>query len=78
MQAKRFCTAVTWPNIKAALIRAFWAFVFPAIGYGVNLAVNALEGQDLTSMPVSQAIMVGAISAALYGLKKKFWPDTEW
>jgi hypothetical protein len=65
-------------RIKAALIRGFWSFVFPAIGYGVTLAINAVEGVDLTSMSVGNAVIIGGVSAGLYALKKLYWPDTEW
>ena len=67
-----------WPRVKAALIRAFWAFVFPAIGYAVTLVLNALQGVDVTQMSWGNAAIIAAVSAALYGLKKQLWPDTEW
>lgn len=70
--------SLSWETTKAALIRAFWTFIFPSVGYGVNLAINYIEGVDLTYMPVGRAVLVAAIAAALYGVKKKYWPDTEW
>ncbi len=71
-------TTWTWSNLKAALIRFFWTIVFPAIGFGVNLAYNAISGQDIAHMDAWNAAIVLGVGGVLYALKKKFWPDTTW
>lgn len=60
-------------RLIAAIIRAFWAFVFPMIGVAVaNLSDPAL----LEEVGFTNAFLIAALSSLFYGLKKFFWPDT--
>lgn len=62
-----------WPRVKAALIRFFWAIVFPTIGLAV---VYFTSEQTLANFGITDAATVSLISGLGYGLKKLFWPDT--
>jgi hypothetical protein len=64
---------MNWQKLEGALIRAFWTFVFPAIGGGV---AYLLEPGVLQSVGVENAVLAYGIGAILYGLKKFLWPDT--
>jgi len=61
-----------WSRLQAALIRFFWATVFPAIGW---FAVGA----NLESVGIPQAVAVviaALVSGVLYAVKKYVFPDT--
>lgn len=62
-----------WARLKAALIRAFWSFVFPMIGVLVTWLAN---DQNLQDVGVTDAVLASVIAALLYGVKKLIWPDT--
>lgn len=64
---------MNWDRLKAALIRAFWTFVFPMIG---ALVVWLANGENLQEIGVKDAAWASLIAAVLYGLKKAIWPDT--
>jgi hypothetical protein len=64
---------VDWARIKAALIRAFWTFVFPMIGVLVLWLTDVV---NLQSIGVTDAVLASLIAAVLYGVKKLVWPDT--
>lgn len=64
---------MNWDRLKAALIRAFWTFVFPMIGAVVVWLAN---DQNLQDIGVENAVYASLIAAVLYGLKKVIWPDT--
>ena len=60
-------------RLLAALIRAFWAFVMPALG---ALVTWLLEPGALEQIGVTNAALALGIGAVLYGVKKLVWPDT--
>jgi hypothetical protein len=60
-------------RLTAAIIRAFWAVVFPLIG---GLVAYLLEPGALESVGVTNAALALGLGAVLYGLKKYIWPDT--
>ena len=62
-----------WSRVQAAIIRAFWTFVFPMLG---SLVVWLTNEQNLEAVGVDDAALASIIAAALYGLKKLLWPDT--
>lgn len=62
-----------WIRVRAALIRAFWTVVFPLIG---SLVVYLMEPGVLEEVGVTNGGLALGIGAALYGLKKLFWPDS--
>ena len=62
-----------WLRFRAAIIRAFWAFVMPAIGV---IVTYLLEPGRLEEFGVNQGAIALGIGALLYGLKKLLWPDT--
>ena len=64
---------MNWPRFKAALIRAFWAFVFPMIGV---LVLWATDIANLQAVGIDNAVYASLIAAFLYGFKKLLWPDT--
>jgi len=64
---------VDWQRFKAALIRAWWAFVFPMVG---ALVLYFADPAVLEEAGLSSALLVAVVSSLLYGLKKLFWPDT--
>lgn len=62
-----------WQKLQAALIRFFWATVFPSLTW---LTV----GGNLESVGVSSeaaAVIAAAIGGIIYGVKKYIWPDTK-
>lgn len=63
----------SWPRLKAALIRAFYAFVFPMLG---ALVMWATQTSNLESVGFT-VIGAALLSAFFYGLKKWLWPDSE-
>jgi hypothetical protein len=67
-----------WQRFEAALIRAFWSVVFPAIGVGVDRLYNWATEENLQSIGVENFAIATAISAVLYGMKRYFWPGTKW
>lgn len=60
-------------RLEAAAIRAFWAFVFPALG---GVVAYLLEPGVLQAIGVENAVLAYVVGALLYGLKKFLWPDT--
>lgn len=62
-----------WSRLQAAIIRAFWSFVFPMIG---ALVAWLQSGQNLESIGVTNVLLASVVSAILYGVKKAIWPDT--
>lgn len=64
---------MNWDRLKAALIRAFWSFVFPMIGV---LVVWLTNSENLQAIGVEDAVIASLIAAVLYGIKKLVWPDT--
>lgn len=66
-------SVVDWQRMKAALIRAFWAFVFPMVGV---LVLYFADPEVLKEAGIDNALYVSVISGVLYGLKKLVWPDT--
>lgn len=60
-------------RVRAALIRAFWAAVMPALG---ALVVYLLEPGALEEVGVTNGGLALAIGAVLYGVKKLVFPDT--
>jgi len=64
---------MNWDRLKAALIRAFWTFVFPMIGV---LVLWLTDVTNLNAIGVEDAIVASLIAAVLYGIKKMVWPDT--
>jgi len=62
-----------WLILRAALIRAAWTFIFPAIGLGITWL---LEPGRLAEFGVTDGTLALAIGAVLYGAKKALWPDT--
>ena len=62
-----------WKRVRAALIRAFWTFVFPMLGVLVTWLAN---DQNLQEIGVTDAVMASLIAAVLYGVKRLIWPDT--
>ena len=62
-----------WIRFRGALIRAFWTFVFPALGLVVTYL---LEPGRLAEFGVSEGAIALAIGAVLYGLKRLFWPNS--
>lgn len=67
-----------WQRFEAALIRAFWSVVFPAIGVGVDRLYNWATEENLESIGVENFALATAIGAVLYFLKKYLWPETKW
>ncbi len=63
-----------WERLQAAAIRAFWAFVLPAIG---GLITYLLQPGVLQSIGVENAALAYGIGALLYGVKKFAFPDTK-
>ena len=64
---------MNWTRFKAALIRAFWTFIFPMVGVLVLWATDIV---NLQSVGIDNAMYASLIAAFLYGLKKLIWPDT--
>jgi hypothetical protein len=64
---------MNWTRFKAALIRAFWTFVFPMLGV---LVLWLTDVTNLQSVGIDGAVYASLIAALLYGIKKLFWPDT--
>lgn len=62
-----------WLRFRAALIRAFWAVVFPLIG---GLVAYLVEPGVLEEIGITNTAIALVIGGLLYGLKKLFWPDT--
>lgn len=62
-----------WARFQAALIRFFWATVFPLIGVLVTWLAN---GQNLQDLGVQDAFIASLVGGILYGIKKIIWPDT--
>ena len=62
-----------WSRFRAAIIRFFWATVFPMIGVDV---VYFIEPENLEKVGVTNGIAALVIGGVLYGLKKLLWPDT--
>lgn len=60
-------------RLLAAVIRAFWAFVMPALG---GLVTWLLEPGALEEIGITNAALALGIGAVLYGLKKMLWPET--
>jgi len=67
-----------WQRFEAALIRAFWSIIFPAIGVSVDRLYQWATEENLESIGVENFALATAISAFLYFLKKLLWPDTKW
>lgn len=61
-------------RLQAALIRAFWAAVFPAIGFAVEYLADIDRLREF-GFAIPIAIAVGA---SLYGVKKYFFDSTTW
>jgi len=61
-------------KLEAALIRAFYTFVFPLIGALLDWLL--MDG-NLESIGVTDGLIIIGISAALYGIKKYFFPNTK-
>ncbi len=61
-------------KLQAALIRAFYTFVFPLIGALIDWL---LKSGNLESIGITDGLLIIGISAALYGLKKYLFPDTK-
>jgi len=61
-------------RILAAVIRAFYTFIFPLIGAGISWLLN--DG-NLESIGVNDGLLIVAFSAVLYGLKKYFFSATK-
>jgi hypothetical protein len=64
---------MNWPRIKAAIIRAWWTFLFPMVG---TLVIWLTNEQNLKAIGVEDAVIASLVAAFLYGLKKLIWPDT--
>jgi len=64
---------VDWEKLQAALIRFFWASVFPAIGwFGVGANLEAI------GVPQEWAVVIAAgVAGVLYGVKKYVAPDAK-
>ena len=60
-------------KLQAAVIRAFYTFIFPLIGAGIDWL---LKSGNLESIGVEDGIFIVSVSAVLYGLKKYFFPNT--
>ena len=61
-------------RLVAALIRAFWTFVFPMLGALVAWLAN---GENLQNVGFENAALASIVAALLYGVKKLVWPDTK-
>ena len=61
-------------KLQAALIRFWWAAVFPLIGTLVNWLAN---GENLGTIGLKSTAIIAVVSGALYGLKKYLWPNTK-
>jgi uncharacterized membrane protein YhaH (DUF805 family) len=60
-------------RLIAAVIRFWWATLFPAIG---GLVVYLLEPGVLEEVGITNGAVAVIIGGVLYGLKKLVWPDT--
>ena len=61
-------------KLSAAIIRAFWTVVFPLIGALVSWLAT---GDNLQQVGVENATIALLVGGILYGLKKYFWPTTQ-
>jgi hypothetical protein len=64
---------MNWDRLKAVLIRAFWAFVFPMVG---ALVLYFADPAVLEEVGITSAVIIAVVSSALYAIKKAIWPDT--
>lgn len=64
---------MNWIRLRGGLIRAFWAFVMPAIGAAITYL---LQPGTLAEFGVTDGTIALFIGGVLYGVKKIVWPDT--
>jgi len=60
-------------KLQAAVIRAFYTFIFPLIGAGLDWL---LHDGNLESIGVNDGLLIVVFSAVLYGVKKYLFPNT--
>ena len=64
---------MNWDRVKAVLIRAWWAFVFPMVG---ALVLYFADPAVLEEAGIESALIISVVSGFLYAVKKAIWPDT--
>lgn len=61
-------------TLVAAIIRFFWATVFPLLGAGV---MYLTVPENVESVGITNVLAASLIAGLAYGAKKLFFPDTK-
>ena len=66
-------------NLKSALIRGFWTWLFAFVAQPVMLGIVAAIQDGTWDWTVNwEQVAIAALAAVIYAAKKYQWPDTTW